>query len=338
MLTGDNGILSQAQRAKEETENAQVKEENILANYEQIINANTGVTLETITGTETSNTVTQDSLENRVVVPAGFRVVNPTDNVEDGIIIEDVSHEETKGSQFVWIPAGTVHRKDKEDVTITLGRYSFDGTTGKPSTYIGDYTEDTVDKHIFDNIPAKNIKDFIARVNLSGGYYIGRYEARTSGDERKASTDDNGLTQMTESPNNYVYNYVTQLQAATLSRNMYNSNNFESDLINSYAWDTAIVFIQNCSNKTNYANQPSINTSIATKGTNNENMKDVQCNVYDMSSNCMEWSTETWSNENNPCTYRGGNYPYNYKYASNRSNFDITHSTINYSFRPILYL
>ena len=37
MLTGKNGILTQAQRAKEETENAQVKEEGILDSYEDYL-------------------------------------------------------------------------------------------------------------------------------------------------------------------------------------------------------------------------------------------------------------------------------------------------------------
>ena len=38
MLTGENGILIQAQNAKEETENAQKDEENILSDYEDYIN------------------------------------------------------------------------------------------------------------------------------------------------------------------------------------------------------------------------------------------------------------------------------------------------------------
>ena len=326
MLTGENGILTQAQRAKTETENAQKEEENILANYESVLNSYSG-----------ENTEFTDSLGNKVKVPAGFKVVNPGDNVEDGIIIEDVAHGATAGSQFVWIPVGTVHRKDKEDVTIELGRYIFD-SSGNVSEYSGNYTEDTVAEHTYDNTPAKDITTFISKVENTHGYYIGRYEARTLDGERTVSTEDSGLTQITVKPNDFVYNYVTQLQAAKLSRNMYNDSNFESDLINSYAWDTAIVFIQNCSNQSNYANQASVNTSVASKGTNNTDTKDVLCNVYDMASNCMEWSTETWDNIDNPCTYRGGNYPYNYKYTSNRSNLDTTHSTVNYSFRPILYL
>ena len=68
-------------------------------------------TLGTVTGSETKNTTVKDSLGNQVVVPAGFKVINPTENVTDGIIVEDVSHSATKGSQFVWIPVGDSKKK-----------------------------------------------------------------------------------------------------------------------------------------------------------------------------------------------------------------------------------
>ena len=86
----------------------------------------TGPGLGDITGSETQNTETQDSLGNKVVIPAGFKVVNPQDNVEKGIIIEDVSAGDanTKGSQFVWIPVGKIKTSQGEK-TITLGRYDF---------------------------------------------------------------------------------------------------------------------------------------------------------------------------------------------------------------------
>ena len=44
MLTGDNGILAQAAKSKEETENAKSKEQSILDSYEDIINASTAIT------------------------------------------------------------------------------------------------------------------------------------------------------------------------------------------------------------------------------------------------------------------------------------------------------
>ena len=41
MLTGENGILTQAQNAKNRTEEAQAEEQNILTNYEQYIEGST---------------------------------------------------------------------------------------------------------------------------------------------------------------------------------------------------------------------------------------------------------------------------------------------------------
>ena len=329
MLTGQNGILLQAQRAKNETENAQKEEENILANYESYLNSDSG-----------ENTEFTDSLGNKVIVPAGFKVLNPTDNVEDGIIIEDVNHGVTAGSQFVWIPVRTgIKKKDGSTFDVILGRYSFDSTTGEPSAYNGSYTEDTVTEHTYDNTPAKDITTFISKVNSTGGYYIGRYEARTA-TERTGETAPE--TQITVKPDEYVYNYVTQLQAADLSRNMYSDSNFTSDLINSYAWDTAIDFLQKCDNRVNktkpYSQQNSLNQSLENKGTNGTETEDVICNIYDMASNCWEWTTETYSKDSRHCSYRGGSYNLINYYTTNRYANPTSHSTSHSSFRPIIYL
>ena len=58
-----------------------------------------------ITGTyvPSDNYTFTDEYGNKVQVPGGFAVINPEENVEDGIIIEDVSakDETTKGNQFV---------------------------------------------------------------------------------------------------------------------------------------------------------------------------------------------------------------------------------------------
>ena len=350
MLTGDNGILKQATNAKEKTENAQMEEENTLTNYEQIINANTGVTLETITGTETSNTVTQDSLGNRVVVPAGFRVVNPTDNVEDGIIIEDVSHGATEESQFVWIPVGKIVKKDGSHINITLGRYVFnsDGSINKelsksealdelrPTLDASTYYFEATKGNFTNNSHSLDIEKFIYDTNKMGGYYIARYEARTK-NERK--NKDEPLTEVTVKKSDFVYNNITQAQATQKCQDMYKENtSFTSDLINSYAWDTALVFIQECSENQNYSRQNSINKQFENKGTINTESEDKICNIYDMASNCYEWTTETHSDSEYPCVFRGGVYNDNSYYTSVRYNASITSSPANRSFRPILYL
>ena len=309
---------------------------------------------EKITGTyvPSYNYIFTDSLGNEVKVPGGFGVVNPEDNVTDGIVIEDVSagDENTKGSQFVWIPVGDVITDESgSTTTIILGRYSF-SSTGTPSAYSGSYTEDTAESHnsSYGNVIAKDIEDFKTKATTSGGYYIGRYEAgdaTATRSERTSSTDDSNP--MVCKTGVYPYNYVTQSQASSLSQGMYSSSNFESDLINSYAWDTAIVFIQMFSGDGNYSKQVGENTkidlqkcgeSILNSVDSGDEAKDVRCNIYDMAGNVFEHSTETTFLSDRPCVRRGGYSFGTTYYTSIRSNGYTTDSDRNFSFRPILYL
>ncbi len=408
MLTGQNGILTQAQNSKTATENKSAEEKvklavmgaraddgtltvgklrTELANYggtvegdtfpvtatvdgkSFTVDANGNVTvsgsstdpnppaptgkgtLGTVTGSETKNTTVKDSLGNQVVVPAGFKVVNKDANVTDGIVIEDVSHSATAGSQFVWIPVGEVVKEIKDGVksteTITLGRYVFNeegtidtalsktepGEQIQPSGYSDYFTEGLKDSSTT-NTHAKDIEDFKNKVtNTTHGYYIGRYESRKNG------------TQVTVKASDTVYNNITQPDAATVSRGMYSDSNFESDLMNSYAWDTAIVFLQKFDNRANktkpYSRQNSLNDDFASQGTNSledTSKQDVICNVWDMASNCYEWTTETYSNSDIPCTNMGGGYYSSNNYTSFR---DYGYTSLCYdsvSFRSLLYM
>ena len=306
--------------------------------------------LSEITGNETANTPAKDNLGNPITIPAGFEVVNPNDNVEDGIVVRDKTHTNTAGSEFVWIPVGNVKTKDKGTINIELNRYSFD-STGKATAYSGNYTEDTAANHDnnYKNTIAKDIEDFKSKAASSHGYYIGRYEARDKDSTAERTSSSSTTNQLVCTADNYVYNNVTQSQAATLSRGMYTGTPFESDLINSYAWDTATLFLQTFDNRTNkdslkkYSRQTSLNTyndGLATQGTNKLEASKIDkiCNVYDMASNCFEWSTETCSYSDYPCTIRGGHYNDSSGYTSNRNFITATFSISSVSFRPLLYL
>jgi len=320
-------------------------------------------TLESVKGTETTNTTVKDNLGNKVVVPAGFKVINPTENVTNGIVVEDVTHEATKGSQFVWIPVGDVIKDsagNKE--TITLRRYVFnaDGSVNtelsktepgdqlKTSSGYSYYFTEGLKDSTTSNTHAKDIEDFKNKVNnITHGYYIGRYEARDKSATSARTSSSVETNQLVCTANNYVYNYITQPKAAELSRGMYSDSNFESDLMNSYAWDTAIVFLQKFDNRANktslkpYSRQTSLNGSLASQGTNNlsdVSKQDVICNVYDMASNCWEWTTETFSSSGNPCTSRGGYYSYSRSYSSVRYDNLTSFSGDSISFRSLLYM
>jgi len=349
----NTGLFSKAQEAKEKSQNATENQAKTLNEYEDELNKyisgdiktpvkkvadNIGSVLST-----TDNTELQDAYGNKIVVPAGFKIVsdsttNNAQTVDKGIVIEDATTEATVGSQFVWIPVGTIYtdveKSEANAKTITLGRYDFD-SNGKESAYSSSYIEE--DKNNistlknYGNTIAKNITNFKNSVVANGGYYIGRYEARTV---TSRTAVDNTLTQITEKGTDEIYNYITQLQAAQLAQNMYNSNRFISDLMNSYAWDTTTLFLQNCGTNKIYSRQISLNTNFDITGTTT----DVQCNVYDMASNVIEWTSETSDYSSAPCVNRGGRYDQNNYYTNIRSGDSTSYKNNIIGFRPILYL
>ena len=356
----NTGLFQKAQEAKEKTQNAEENQAKTLNEYEDELNKyisgdvkkpvkkvsdNIGSVLST-----TDNTELEDAYGNKIVVPAGFKIVsdsttNNAQTVNQGIVIEDATKTSegtatsTSGSQFVWIPVGKLYtdtaKTDANAKTIELNRYTFD-SNGKPTTQgekvIETYYSETASKG---NTVAKDINAFKTSVTTNGGYYIGRYEARTT-TPRTAKGD--ALTQITEKGTDSVYNYVEQKQAAEQAQNMYNSNKFTSDLMNSYAWDTATVFLQTCGTNSKYSRQNSVNTTLSQTGTNTQSTKDVQCNVYDMASNVYEWNTETSNDSSSPCVNRGGGYKHSYNYTSIRFNHATADSYDDYGFRPLLYV
>ena len=342
----NTGIFAKAKEAKEKSENAEKEQNKILDNYEkkvdQYLPAFTGTTVKEAIQhgrvlNATDNTELHDEKGSKIVVPAGFKVTGDATTVDKGIVIEDATTGATSGSQFVWIPVGKITKADGDQFVNKLERYDFDKTTGKESLYSGNFVEeDANDPSTLKNIEgksiAKNITNFKNSVASNDGYYIGRYEARTT---IKRNNENDSLKQITEKETDQVYNYVTQQQAAQQAQEMYKSNKFTSDLINSYAWDTAILFLQNCGTDPKYSiRNRGENKTLSQTGTTN----DKQCNVYDMAGNLREWTTETSDNSDHPCVKRGGCYHYDYSYTSYRNNDDTDGSYTNVGFRTLLYL
>ncbi len=271
-------------------------------------------------------TTIKDSDGNLIKVPEGFKIAGDSgENVTDGIVIEDNDIIEgignNRGNQYVWIPVGTgIKKEDGSSVDITLGRYTFadgtndkasDGTTvlAKGTPILKQNAENYIDEVLINpswkelatprigvasgganglNTTALNLKGFVDSVKANGGYYIARYEASYGTDGKANSKVSNSFIDTYTAPTTEgtLWNNIIQIDAATASRNLYTT--VTSDLINSYAWDTAIVYIQEFSGDTDYSHQNSKNTSLSNTGTNGDEV----CKINDMSSNTLECTTE----------------------------------------------
>ena len=157
----------------------------------------------------------------------------------------------------------------------------------------------------------------------------------------KASDTANGAKNAVVKQNNSVYQFITQQKAAKKSREMYaESSTVVSDLLNSYAWDTALLFEQlfddrsEAEQKTKYSRVTAqmINTEYANFGNSNDKI----CNIYDMAGNIREWSTEACENLENAGTARGGYHLNNYTASYRKYNSADTVGALG--FRPILYV
>ena len=333
-------------------------------------NGNVTVKLESVADSKTKGTVfndvttLEDTYGNQVKVPKGFKIASDSaTEVTGGIVIEDATYTKTIGSQFVWIPVGTgenaIKKANKETVDIALGRYSFtknsDGTITTSEYSNRNWTEGSN----YGNAIAKDIEQFKTSVKNNHGYYIGRYEAGVVDYNSSVSTSNSnnkinwtGYTgdniKLVCKKEQQVWNYVTQNKASKLSRDMYGSEaKVTSDLINSYAWDTAIVFIQKCGTESNSSTYSvtgglSSTSTSASQVTGTNILKatgkvDKQCNIFDMAGNCYEWTTETYLSSCT-CVGRGGGYGDSYGYTSRRDTYDTDYAWNDYSFRPLLYL
>jgi len=327
----NTGIFQKAKDAKSASENAERDEDTLISKYEKELNKYISNDLEENIGMKfDKNTELHDKNGNKIVVPKGFKIVvdEDTENaktVEDGIVIEDATETSTKGSQFVWIPVGKIKKTDGTITEIKLDRYTFleDGTPVEQGENVVEYFFKELNKSNGDNITAKNIDEFKNSVDLNGGYYIGRYETRKN--------KNGGITEV---KSDVVLNDVTQIDAANYARNMYNDKNYTCDLINSYAWDTATLFLQSFGNNKTYSRKNSLNVETLEE---NGTIDDKQCNVFDMASNLMEWTTETFNGEETG-VLRGGRYNDSYIYTGWRGHNKASVIYIGFGFRPILYL
>ena len=291
-----------------------------------------------------TTTEIQDGEGNTVVIPGGFHLdADSGTSVEEGIVIEDGN-----GNQFVWIPTGTYNVTEAVDndgtkdgkLTNNLSRRTF---TSTGSTEITASNGDGVVQSYFygegdsRSVASTQIAAFKASASPkseanpdgSGGFYIGRYEQGTG-----------NVCKYNQVP----YVNVTRDTAKSQAEAMYSgkNNNVVSELISSYAWDTALNFICQ-TNSVGYTLATTTSSSYGNIGTGSRKNTGVDTNddyskIHDLLGNCWEWTTEYSSGSSNPCVGRGGLCDLSYYYAAFRYSNVTSYSFDFISFRSQLYV
>ena len=324
LVLNNNGVISKAKDAKNQYAEAQANEEKHFNEVSDWIDTKVGDT--------TGGGSDYDPASDGVPIPAGFVYVGGTK--ASGLVISDATADKEKykgqttvgtdlvGNQFVWIPVDNI-----ADYKRTW------------------YTESGSLSNYSENLP----EDEKTSVETNKGYYIGRYEA---GDQE--STNSKALRTRSSSTSNKItvkagqapYNYVTRTQAKSLAEGFKTQQNYSSSvttkLVSSYAWDTAIAFIQKTnsdygrsSEEGNYKDSPTFNyTGIADTEKNKQTKANgtgkliptgqttAVNNIYDMGGNVWEWTTESReSSTSYPYMRRGGScfsgfagYPAGYRF------------------------
>ena len=281
-----------------------------------------------------TTTEIQDDEGNTVVIPGGFHLdAESGTSVEEGIVIEDGN-----GNQFVWIPTGT-YQTSSGVKTNNLARRTFtssratevtasNGDGVVESDYYGEGNSRSVAYSQIAAFKASASPKSEANPDGNGGFYIGRYE------QGKGNVCKSGVV---------PYVNVTRGTAKSKAEVMYDDeSSVVSELISSYAWDTALNFICQ-TNSEGYTLATISSREYGNIGTNNKQntgvySADNYSKIHDLLGNCFEWTTEysIVNDYHNVC--RGGYCNNSNLYAALRGNVYTNTSDAYYSFRVQLYV
>ena len=343
----NTGIFEKAKDAKEKSEVAEKQQSETLDSYEKELNKYTSDNLEENIGVKfEKNTELHDKNGAKIIVPAGFKVVNTDDlTVEKGIVVED-----SKGNQYVWIPCTTEDSKSQLQFKRTEWDVEVDGADNSRAskdeltlTCPENYSDNGLTYAVVNEIVAqvKAEKDSVRR---NGGYYIGRYEV---GDENGTGT---AVIKADQTP---MANIIWST-AYSKAKGIGGGTGATTYLCSSYAGDTAINFIQN-NGFQNYAKarEDSYNENWFDKNVKDSTGKIIKaankaerlstgkttpkCNIYDMGGNVAEFTTEVMPSTSEPVVLRGGYY-HSFRPAGQRFDRSTSYASSTYGLRATLFL
>ena len=235
--------------------------------YEITANGEYTFSTETVNGEKTSQTINIVNIAEisayNPYIPEGFSYVGG--EVDTGYVIQDAH-----GNQFVWVPIPNGYLT--RNVSLN-GEYSDTSTS------------------------AMNLENSVAKYY---GFYIGRFECcqYNVGDGTVCAGSLGGQIPWTN------VDFLTASQACSATATALNyPEDVETDLINSFAWDTALAWMdENVEGANKYSEAITFgnygvgdNKTILPTG---DFKSDIVNNICDMAGNVREWTEETYNEQN----------------------------------------
>lgn len=298
---------------------------------------------------EKKNAELLDENGNKIVVPAGFKIVsddttNNAQTVEKGIVVED-----EKENQYVWIPCTTEESETKLQYKRTEWEVEDDNGTRASKDELTLENSICSDDDIANGLTTERKKEIVEQVKKEklsiskyGGYYIGRYEV--------GNKDNTAVIKAEQEP----YTDIVWYQAYELAKGIGGGKGATTYLCSSYAWDTAINFIQNTGTENYATTRDGFNENWLDKEVKDSSGKIIKIanveaklktgktteksNIFDMGGNVLEFTTEVIPSADESVVVRGGGYAFNYPTPSNRADNNPQAQLSFYGFRTTIFL
>ena len=325
-LAGEHGILTQANNAKQRTEDAAKKEQEDLNDLNEYLRNIVG-------DSESSGGNLPSTGDTEPYLPEGSTVIEG--NLSKGVVIRDKNDNEwvwveVPKSIFITATSNMSYTNIENDMIAYASNY-------RKSNYMDSYYEGngTSSEAEYNNLKNK----MLSSVYTNGGFWISRYEIGT--DTVRTSASDSSAIPVSRQ-DMYVYNWVTVSQAQELASNMKPTNNQTASILFGIQWDLTLKYIEEKGDKTqselggdneswgNYSNstfqitrgkysndngttytqvsetytKPNNSSILLTTGVTDRNKV---LNIYDLTGNVWEWTIEKGFVDH-PSTRRGGAY------------------------------
>lgn len=295
-------------------------EDNTTENENQVTNTEDNTVASPKPDENEENTYAETEDGNTIPIPPKFKYV--TGNSDTGAVIEDED-----GNQFVWVPVPDYNSYYRQ-------LFLNNGETNKSSSSRNEAAA-TLEEYNLRDINAYN-EEFDDSIRNYKGFYIARYEAgKETKNKKSKAVSKAGVLPWTQ---------IVWEEAKKASQEMYDENNcFQTDLVNSYAWDTICNWLRQTGTNIddsveygNYQNSPNGLRKVVESASNDRWQTN---NIYDMAGNVWEYTTEESGEHEKYHVGRGGGhwndgdkYPISSRAeTSDGSNLDV-------GFRVVLYL